>query len=143
MSDTSAEFIGSIPELYDRGLGPVIFVDYAADLTGRVVAAKPARVLELAAGTGILTRMLRHRLPAAADLTATDLNQDMLAIARQKFTGGERIAFQAADAQALVDDDVGCLLQDEPTAAPRKIGTKIDADRSHGAAAAVPGRGPA
>jgi SAM-dependent methyltransferase len=101
VGDTSAEFIGSIPELYDRGLGPVIFVDYAAELTGRVVAAKPARVLELAAGTGILTRMLRDRLPAAADLVATDLNQDMLDIARQKFTARERIAFQAADAQAL------------------------------------------
>ena len=48
----AASFIGNIPQHYDRGLGPIIFADYAADIARRVAALKPARVLETAAGTG-------------------------------------------------------------------------------------------
>ena len=101
MDNNSAEFVGSIPDLYDRGLGPVIFADYAAEMAQRVAALAPARVLETAAGTGIVTRALRDRLPASTALTATDLNEPMLAIAQRKFTGDDGVVFRAADAQAL------------------------------------------
>ena len=101
MDKNDAEFIGSIPEHYDRGLGPVIFAGYAADIARRAAAAAPKRVLETAAGTGIVTRQLRDALPADARLTATDLNPPMLAIARAKFQPGEDVAFQPADATAL------------------------------------------
>jgi hypothetical protein len=62
----NASFIGNIPDEYDRGLGPMIFADYAADLARRVSALAPARVLEMAAGTGIVTRRLRDLLPESA-----------------------------------------------------------------------------
>jgi SAM-dependent methyltransferase len=78
-------FIGNIPEHYDRGLGPIIFADYAADIARRAAACSPARVLEIAAGTGIVKRQLRDLLPAGADLTATDLNPPMLEVARRSF----------------------------------------------------------
>ncbi len=97
----AAKFVGSIPEFYDRGLGPVIFEDYAREMADRVAAVSPARVLETAAGTGIVTRALRDRLPAATMLTATDLNEPMLAVARGKFRPGEAVSFRQADAQAL------------------------------------------
>jgi ubiquinone/menaquinone biosynthesis C-methylase UbiE len=75
MHDTTAEqFTGAIPDHYDRALGPVIFADYAADIARRAVASSPARVLETAAGTGIVTRHLRDLLPVESKLTATDLN---------------------------------------------------------------------
>ena len=96
-----ASFVGSIPQHYDQGLGPMIFVDYAADIVQRVAAASPARVLETAAGTGIVTRKLRDALPAATHLTATDLNPPMLDIARTKFRSSEQVEFQPADAMAL------------------------------------------
>lgn len=96
-----ASFVGSIPQHYDRGMGPMIFVDYAADIAQRVAAVNPARVLETAAGTGIVTRKLRDALPAATRLTATDLNPPMLDIARTKFRSGEQVEFQPADAMAL------------------------------------------
>ena len=96
-----ASFVGSIPQHYDQGMGPMIFVDYAADIAQRVAAASPARVLETAAGTGIVTRKLRDALPAATRLTATDLNPPMLDIARTKFRSGEQVEFQPADAMAL------------------------------------------
>ena len=53
MIEQAAHFAGTIPENYDSGLGPHLFVDFAADLAHRAVAAKPGRVLETAAGTGI------------------------------------------------------------------------------------------
>jgi SAM-dependent methyltransferase len=101
MSNDSASFVGSIPQYYDQGLGPVIFADYAADMAQRAAASEPARVLETAAGTGIVTRKLRDALPVDARLTATDLNPPMLEIARAKLRAGEQIEFQPADAMAL------------------------------------------
>jgi ubiquinone/menaquinone biosynthesis C-methylase UbiE len=101
MTDHASRFAGSIPANYDRCLGPHLFIDYAADLAQRAAASKPSRVLELAAGTGLVTRLLRDALPSAADLIASDLNPPMLKIARRKFVKGERIEFQRADATAL------------------------------------------
>jgi ubiquinone/menaquinone biosynthesis C-methylase UbiE len=101
MRDDAAGFVGSIPEHYEQGLGPLIFVDYATDMARRVAADQPGRVLETAAGTGIVTRALRDLLPAGARLTATDLNPPMLEVARGKFRPGEQVEFQPADATAL------------------------------------------
>jgi ubiquinone/menaquinone biosynthesis C-methylase UbiE len=98
---TSGNFVGSIPDYYDQGLGPVLFADFASEMAKRVSARPVQRVLEIAAGTGIVTRQLRDRLPADAMLTATDLNPPMLEVARSKFRPGERVEFQPADATAL------------------------------------------
>jgi ubiquinone/menaquinone biosynthesis C-methylase UbiE len=98
---SAASFVGNIPQHYDQGLGPMIFADYAADMARRVSALAPRRVLETAAGTGIVTRRLRDALPAKSQLTATDLNPPMLDLARSKFRVGEQVNFQPADATAL------------------------------------------
>jgi SAM-dependent methyltransferase len=101
MSSDAAGFIGNIPQYYDEGLGPIIFTEYAADISRRAAASRPARVLETAAGTGIVTRKLRDALPDDTRLIATDLNPPMLDIARAKFLPGEQVEFQPADAIAL------------------------------------------
>ena len=101
MSGHATDFTGGIPEYCDLYLGPVLFADYAADIAQRTAAAGPARVLELAAGTGIATRQLRNRLPTGAGITATDLNPPMLAVARTKFQLEEQVDFRPADATAL------------------------------------------
>jgi predicted TPR repeat methyltransferase len=85
MTENASEFVGSIPTNYDTGLGPVIFEDYAIDIADRAATLSPASVLELAAGTGIVSRQLRDRLLPTAALTVTDLNPPMLEIARSKF----------------------------------------------------------
>jgi ubiquinone/menaquinone biosynthesis C-methylase UbiE len=101
MTDTNARFVGSIPENYDRHLGPVLFEPYAADLARQLDVKDGARVLEVACGTGISTRHLRNRIPAGASLVATDLNQPMIDFARRKLAGVRGIEWQTADAGAL------------------------------------------
>ena len=98
--DPNVVFEGTIPENYDRYLGPVIFEPYARDIANRLDRNLRA-VLEIACGTGILTRHLRNRLDSRARLVATDLNPGMLAFARRKFEGNRNIEWQEADASAL------------------------------------------
>jgi len=71
-------FTGSIPNLYETYLVPLIFKPYAADLANRLASRSPTRVLEIAAGTGVLTRALASALPDLVSIVATDLNQAML-----------------------------------------------------------------
>ena len=103
--DTTSFSGSSISEHYDSGLGPMIFVDYAEDMARRANALNPKRVLETAAGTGIVSRRLRDRLPPAAQLVSTDLSPAMLEVAKAKFKSSEQISFQPADAMALPFDD--------------------------------------
>jgi SAM-dependent methyltransferase len=105
MISQAARFAGGIPANYDSGLGPHLFVDYAADLARRATIVNPGRVLEIAAGTGIATRMLRDALPDSTHMVVSDLNPPMLEIARQKFSADENIEFRSADATALPFDD--------------------------------------
>ncbi len=102
MAEAYAAFTGSIPENYDRHLGPVIFVPYAEDLARRVASElKTGSLLEIACGTGILTERLDAALPAGVRITATDLNEPMLAYARKRLGERSRVAWRQADAMAL------------------------------------------
>jgi ubiquinone/menaquinone biosynthesis C-methylase UbiE len=101
MAEKNARFEGTIPELYDRHLGPVIFEPYAVDLARRVALHTDTPVLEIACGTGILTQQLRAHLPPSTLIVATDLNEAMLDYARTKLSGAKRIDWQQADAATL------------------------------------------
>ena len=97
-------FSGSIPDLYDGLLVPLIFEPYAVDLAARVAARRPRRVLEIAAGTGAVTRRLAATLPAETEIVATDLNPPMLA--RAQAVGTARpVEWRQADAMQLPFDD--------------------------------------
>jgi SAM-dependent methyltransferase len=72
------QFAQSIPGVYDSHMVPLIFEPYAADLATRLAARPVSRVLEIAAGTGVVTRALAAALPGTVGLVATDLNQAML-----------------------------------------------------------------
>ena len=100
MAATDKVFAGSIPEIYDRFLVPLIFEPYARDLAERIAKASPKAVLEIAAGTGVVTRAMAARLPADARLTVTDLNQPMLDHAKAR-QNDDRIEWKQADALAL------------------------------------------
>lgn len=104
MSQTDSAFTGSIPETYEQYLVPLIFEAYADDLARRVGALKPARVLETAAGTGVVTRRLAAQLSADACYLATDLNQAMIDFAKTRVADA-KVGWQQADAQTLAMPD--------------------------------------
>ena len=99
MTASDTEFTGSIPALYDRCLGPLLFRPFAIEAAHRVRDWRPGQVLETAAGTGIVTEALQRALPQA-EIIATDLNPAMLDVAAQRVQPGN-VTFQPADAQAL------------------------------------------
>jgi SAM-dependent methyltransferase len=105
MTGSDSAFTGSIPALYDRCLGPMLFEPYAQDLAARAAALAPGRILETAAGTGIVTAALAAAIPDA-EIVATDLNQAMLDVAAARGLPA-RVSLQPADAQALPFPDAG------------------------------------
>jgi SAM-dependent methyltransferase len=93
--------MGAMPEAYERWLAPAVFHPFALDLAQRAARLTPRRVLEIAAGTGVLTRELVAAIPAA-EVTATDLNAAMVEFGSRQVAGA---AWQQADAQRLPFDD--------------------------------------
>ena len=104
MSATDAAFAGSIPALYEQYLGSLLFQPYAEVMASRLDGLTQGRVLETAAGTGIVTRALAKALPRDVEIVATDLNQAMLDLASGKLQA-PNVRWQQADAQALPFDD--------------------------------------
>src|SRR5688500_11153918 len=102
LSAADARFVNSVPEMYDRYLGPLLFEQYARDLAARLAASETPieRALEVAAGTGILTEQIAAVLPVEATLVATDLNPPMLAVAQRRLRdhpSRARIEWREAD----------------------------------------------
>jgi SAM-dependent methyltransferase len=97
-------FAGSIPQLYEQYLVPLIFEPYAKDLAERLAEKPPVRVLEIAAGTGVVTRAMAKRLPETSAIVATDLNQPMLDHAARVGTA-RPVTWRQADAQRLPFED--------------------------------------
>jgi ubiquinone/menaquinone biosynthesis C-methylase UbiE len=101
MLETDKVFAGSIPENYDRYMVPLIFEPFAADLAQRAASLSPSTVLEIAAGTGVVTRALAPKLSPGASYMVTDLNQPMLDYAASRQSPDSRIKWRQADAMAL------------------------------------------
>jgi ubiquinone/menaquinone biosynthesis C-methylase UbiE len=124
-------FHGPIPALYDQHLGPMIFAPYASDLASRLAGLRAGRVLETAAGTGIVTRALLAALPEEVSIDATDINQAMLDQA-SRVIASPRVTWRPADAQSLpfpdgVFDAVVC--QFGAMFFPDKVGAFAEAHR--------------
>lgn len=96
----TADFTQSIADLYDAILGPFMFEPFARETAGRL-AGMGGELLEIAAGTGIVTRELDRVLGPGARITASDLNPPMLAVGARKLAGSGRVAWRQADALAL------------------------------------------
>lgn len=97
-------FTGSIPEIYERYLVPLIFKHYARDLANRVSEKPVSRVLEIAAGTGVVTRAVADVLGSDVSIIATDLNQAMLDYGAS-VRADKNVEWQEADAMALPFED--------------------------------------
>lgn len=100
MTKTDSEFKGSIPELYDQYMVPMLFEPYAVDLAARAAQRGATRILELAAGTGVVSRRLAATFGAEVEIVATDLNQAMLDRAAANGTC-RPVHWQISDAMCL------------------------------------------
>lgn len=101
MVGTMANFGGSIPEFYDAIMGPAQFEAFGAELAARLPARPAGDVLEIASGTGRVTRHLRERLDPAVKLVASDISQGMLDLARKRLAGAAGMDWHEADACKL------------------------------------------
>jgi ubiquinone/menaquinone biosynthesis C-methylase UbiE len=95
------KFTGARSAAYDQYLGPFLFEPYGKEMASRVPLKGTTSVLEIASGTGRVTKHLRKHLPASVKLTATDLSPDMLDVAKSKFSTTDAVEFKIADMQAL------------------------------------------
>ena len=93
-------FAGSIPEIYDTLLVPLIFEPYAADLVRRLTGLRATNLLEVAAGTGVVTRAMAAALPREVSIVATDLNPAMIERGRAMGTARD-VEWRQADAMTL------------------------------------------
>ncbi|MGE0281606.1 MAG: methyltransferase domain-containing protein [Rhizobiaceae bacterium] len=89
---------------FDRAFGHGIFSDaefraWQAPIR-TTLGTKPLRVLELASGTGEITRLI-HDL--GHDVTAMDFSEAMLDVARDKHAGKSRLRFVLADAENTME----------------------------------------
>jgi SAM-dependent methyltransferase len=98
--DPAQLYSGSVPALYDRYRGPVFFEPFARDLADCLADLRAGSLLEIAAGTGIVTRVLARALPETVSIIASDINQEMLDFAAAQ-PGLARITWRQADALAL------------------------------------------
>lgn len=105
MASSDSTFAGSIPDIYDTYLVPLIFEGFATHLSERVATLSPAAVLETAAGSGVVTRALAPRLAAGSCYVVTDLNPPMLALAQARQAPDARIKWQQSDALSLPFED--------------------------------------
>lgn len=104
MSGSDTVFAGPVPEIYDTYLVPLIFAPYAADVVDRLRSFAPSRILELACGSGVVTRSLSTAFGADSALVATDFNQPMLDRAESVGTRA-RVEWRKADAMNIPFDD--------------------------------------
>ena len=105
MTSTDKVFAGGIPAIYENFMVPMIFEPYAVEMAKRLATLRPHDVLEVAAGTGVLTRAMAASVGPDVHITATDLNQPMLDIAIAKQSGGVAITWKQADGLALPFED--------------------------------------
>lgn len=105
MSSVDKNFTGSIADLYDEYLVPLIFESYASDLAERTASLSPKMVLETAAGSGVVARALAPRLSRDSQYVVTDLNQPMLDCAASRQPPDDRMVWRQANALELPFDD--------------------------------------
>jgi ubiquinone/menaquinone biosynthesis C-methylase UbiE len=98
-------FKHSTPDLYDRYMVPLLFEPFARVVADRVAAMKPDRILETAAGTGVLTRLAAAAAPGS-EIVATDINPGVVGYAAQKLDASN-VTVQQANAEQLPFEDAG------------------------------------
>jgi ubiquinone/menaquinone biosynthesis C-methylase UbiE len=89
---------------YENFLGPLFFEPYAIEVANRIDPSQVSVALEVAAGTGRVTRHIRERIGSSAKLIASDISEEMLAEAKKKLSHFD-VEWRIIDAQQLPFED--------------------------------------
>jgi SAM-dependent methyltransferase len=79
---TALQISGSPADIYERHMVPAIFARWAPDLVQAAGVQPAERVLDVACGTGAVTRLLAEQVGPAGNVTGLDITPGMLAAAR-------------------------------------------------------------
>jgi SAM-dependent methyltransferase len=102
IADQSAQFYAKSAANHDRVYDKPERQADLATMRGRVAdALRGHRVLELACGTGYWTRIIAE---SAESVTATDINPEMIAMARLRALPADKVRLRLADAYDLPAD---------------------------------------
>lgn len=101
---SAIKFTDSVAESYEKYRGTIFFEPYAKDMAERLTKGNIKSILEIACGTGQVTRLLRAKLPGAR-IVATDLNPSMIDVAKKIVSEQDKIEWMLADAQVIPFDE--------------------------------------
>jgi ubiquinone/menaquinone biosynthesis C-methylase UbiE len=97
------DLVGSPAEIYERHSVPRFGLSWARDLVDLVAPAAGERVLDVACGTGAVTRLVAERVGAQGSVLGLDIDAAMLAVARSVVTH-PNVAWREASVMALPFD---------------------------------------
>ena len=106
MVDTRANYGGTIPEYYDRCLGPAWFDAFGADLARRLPDPSAGDVLEIACGTGLVSFAAAEQVGAGGEVVGVDISGQMVELARRRSAarGAANVAFARASYKVVAPD---------------------------------------
>jgi ubiquinone/menaquinone biosynthesis C-methylase UbiE len=92
---------GNAAENYERYFVPAIGAPLASDLIDAASLRPGERVLDVACGTGVVTRLAAGHVGAAGNVSGVDINPGMLAVARENAPAASSIEWYEGSAEAL------------------------------------------
>lgn len=95
----------SLAENYQRFFVPAIGAPVADDLIAAARLKPGERVLDVACGTGVVTRLAAERVGASGTVAGLDVNPGMLAVARSNTPADVMIDWHQASAEAMALPD--------------------------------------
>lgn len=102
IAETDKALSGSIPGLFERHFVPLIFEPHAREAAVQIREIAPKSVLEIAAGTGVVTRRRAAELPATTRLVVSDLHESMIAVSRSRAPQDWSVEWRQADALSFI-----------------------------------------
>lgn len=102
MNELNIQELEKVAEAYEKFLAPALFAQWAHQIADAADIQEGQYILDVACGTGILTRVIAERIGSGGSVSGVDANPGMLAVANRMAPG---IEWREGDAEALPYED--------------------------------------